>query len=338
MRDFNNFMGQYQENWRRKNIKSKEQGYQKGVQRPWILPSALWEENLWDELRSTGKWPVSEYLSENSVQRHTGSHNLKSSWISGVNFYFPFGQTNEGRALLSSFLRARLNPGIESIQSLELEYAEGGRLSPRNLLGEDGGSRGQGQTSPDIALLINHGAGLILIENKLTEHSFYPCSARITRDSKSRPGNPDKDRCFQLRLVLAQYSMNCHQHTWGRKYWELLRAVINEHQLGCLKCCPAALGGYQLFRQQALAEGIARSGKYSLVMSCIAIDQRNEELRKCLSSTGIDDISGWGNLFKGKASFGIFTHQDWFNWVKTNSSEASWSEWIKWIKGRYGMA
>lgn len=30
------------------------------------------------------------YLKKHDVQRHIGSHNLKSPWVSGVNFYFPF--------------------------------------------------------------------------------------------------------------------------------------------------------------------------------------------------------------------------------------------------------
>ncbi len=58
-----------------------------------------------------------------------------------------------------------------------------------------------------------------------------------------------------------------------------------------LRSCPAAHAGYQLFRQQALAEGIAGSGKYDLVVSSLAVDDRNNTLRECLKKTGIaDDI------------------------------------------------
>jgi len=35
---------------------------------------------------------------------------------------------------------------------------------------------------------------------------------------------------------------------------------------------------YQLFRQQALAEGIAASGKYEFVVSCVAHPREGESL------------------------------------------------------------
>ncbi len=85
-----------------------------------------------------------------------------------------------------------------------------------------------------------------------------------------------------------------------------------------LRTCPAATAGYQLFRQQALAEGIATSAKYEFVVSCLAVDERNEDLRTCLAKTGIADIRQWGALFKGKASFSVFTHQDWVHWVRAH--------------------
>src|SRR5665647_1298327 len=166
-------MADMQVRWRERNIDDQEHGFQNGVSRPWILPASRWEDGLWPPLRSEGRWPVSDYLKAHDVHRHTGSHNLKSSWVSGVNLYFPFGQSEGGRKLLATYLAARVDERIRSVDSIELEYAEPGDLSPSRLLGEEGGSRGSGQTSPDIAFLVNEGAGLLLVENKLTEHSFY---------------------------------------------------------------------------------------------------------------------------------------------------------------------
>ena len=104
-----------------------------------------------------------------------------------------------------------------------------------------------------------------------------------------------------------------------------------------LRTCPAASGGYQLFRQQALAEGIAASGKYELVVSCVAMDERNEDLRTCLASTGIPDIRQWGKLFKGKASFAVFTHQEWVRWVAAHGDRDQWGEWLRYVDERYGF-
>lgn len=337
MRDFNKYLGELQVSWRADNIASLEQGSQNGVQRPWILPAALWEQGLWAELRSDGKWPVSTYLEKNQVQRHAGSHNLKSSWISGVNFYFPFGQSTHGRDMLAGFLRQHVDERIHDVQSVELEYAEEGELSPAVLLGEGGGSRGSGQTSPDIGILVNGGKGLLLVENKLSEHSFYPCSARTKKDSERRPANPDASRCNNITSVIDSAGGSCHQPVWGRKYWALLADVVNRDAIGQLQCCPAARAGYQLLRQQALAEGIARSGKYDFVVSCVALDERNETLRGSMARTGIEDVASWGQYFSGRAGFKVFAHQQWFDWVVTHDEESAWTDWRDWIRARYAM-
>ena len=61
-------------------------------------------------------------------------------------------------------------------------------------------------------------------------------------------------------------------------------------ELAALPQCPAANSAYQLFRQQALAEGIAQSGMYDLVVSNVAVD-----------TTG---TSPWTPRFSGTASVG----------------------------------
>lgn len=240
MADFDALMNEHQVAWRKRNIATLEQGTQNGLQRERILPSALWQEGLWPSLRGTEPGSVQHYLDDKQVQRHTGSHNLKSSWISGVNTYFPFGQSDEGRQLLASFLAAKIDSRILKVDSVELEYAEDGSLSPLELLGEDGGSRGSGQTSPDIAFIVNKGRGLVLVENKLTEHSFYPCSARTSSGSLERPANPDVARCKDAVAVLSDPTQQCHQETWGRKYWYLLHDVVDTDKLSGLSCCPAS--------------------------------------------------------------------------------------------------
>jgi hypothetical protein len=336
--DFDTFIAEHQVAWRANNIDGTEEGTQNGVQRPWILPAVDWELGLWPDLRSDGRWPVGAYLDKHQVQRHTGSHNLKSSWVSGVNFYFPFGQLAEGRDLLASFLQRSVDSRIKTVDSVELEYAEEGSLSPAALLGEGGGSRGSGQTSPDIGVLVNDGTGLLLIENKLTEHSFYPCSARTKTGSVSRPANPDAARCANVSAIIRDPEAQCHQQAWGRKYWGLLSECVDVEKIAQLTCCPAARSGYQLLRQQALAEGIAASGKYDFVVSCVALDDRNDTLRHSMSATGIAEMAAWGDYFRGKATFRTFSHQDWFAWVESHDADAVWDAWRAWVGCRYDVA
>lgn len=42
---------------------------------------------------------------------------------------------------------------------------------------------------------------------------------------------------------------------------------------------------------EPLAEGIAKSGKYEFVMSCVAYDSRNTILIECMSQAGINDFT-----------------------------------------------
>ncbi len=309
--------------------------------RPWIVPPRLWEEGLWQGIRSGADNPLSEYLKKNNVQKHRDAHNLKSSWVMCANLYFPFRRSGRDRDLLASFLRAHVAPQIESLDEIELEYAEDGTLRPSRLLGEAGGRRGAGQTSPDLGLLVNGGRGLVLVENKFTEGDFSRCSAskkpKEPKGNEARPGNPDPERCNHVLAVAEDPGGQCHQSVWGRRYWEHLAPVVDRSALATLPWCPAARRGYQLFRQTALAEGIARSGKYELTVSAVAVDERNSELNVSLRRSGISELRRWGQLFRGRAHFAVFTHQQWVDWVRDHADDGRWDEWLFWIGARYAI-
>jgi len=102
-------------------------------------------------------------MKAHAIQAHTGKHNLKSSWVLCANLYFPFGASENGRGLLAGFLRKHVSGKISSVDSLHLEYAAEGELHPSTLLGESGGQRGSGQTSPDLAFTVNGTSSTMLI-------------------------------------------------------------------------------------------------------------------------------------------------------------------------------
>ena len=336
MRSFDSEMTERQVRWRRDHVSTDEPGVQNRVTYPWLLPRWAWQEGLWPPLRGEGPGSLQAYLAANRVTPHSGVHNLKSSWVSGVNLYFPFGASADGRALLAGFLREHVDARVRSVESLDLEWAGDRELSPRTLLGETGGTRGSGQTSPDIALRVNGGEGLLLVENKLVEHSFYPCPARTGSGSVARPGNPDPSRCDDVRALLADPS-RCHQVALGRRYWHWLHDAVDAEAFAALPRCPAATAGYQLLRQQALAEALARSGRYGFVTSVVALDARNRRLARSLAPGGVADVRDWGRLFRGSASFAVVTHQDWAGWVRARDAEGSWRAWSAWIAERYGI-
>ena len=165
-------MNRHQVEWRESNVSSPDMGKWQGDPYPWIVPRNLWEEGLWPGIRTGSDNPLVTYLKRSGVQKHSGVHNLKSSWMLCANLYFPFGRCSRDRSLLASFLRQHVARQIESLDTIELEYSEDGNLHPSHLLGETGGSRGAGQTSPDLGLIVNGGRGLVLVESKFTERDF----------------------------------------------------------------------------------------------------------------------------------------------------------------------
>ena len=132
---------------------------------------------------------------------------------------------------------------------------------------------------------------------------------------------------------------------WEESLWPGIRtgsdnplaAYLDREVLAAMPCCPAARRGYQLFRQTALAEGIARSGKYDLTVSAVALDERNEGLNRCLRKLGLSDLRGWETVFRGRAMFAVFTHQQWVGWVREHDREGRWREWQCWIRDRYAI-
>lgn len=329
--------------WREANISTKEHGTQsknrktgEPIYHSHIIPKNNWKETIWDGIRDE----LVNYIDnpELKVQAHIGTHNLVSSWILAANLYFPVKKSDSLKKLSLSFLQQYVSSKITELVNVELEFAfpKGDILHPAKLLGEMDGSRGSGQTSPDVAFEVKtiDGDGLILTECKYTEHSFYGCSARKIDKESTRINNPDPNRCMK-RVKDCDYSSVCHQTVWGRKYLSLLE--ISEFGKSKLERCPAATGGYQLLRQHALAEGIAQSGRYTFVASTVAFDNRNADLKGCLRTTGIDDFqTGWGKLFAGKAIFKTWTHQEWVQFVRDNQVNGDFNEWLGYLNERYG--
>ena len=321
--------------WRKHHVETSEHGWQNGKQRPWILPKTHWEKGLWPGIRSDSENSLQSYIDTTGIQKHQYVHNLKSSWVSCANLYFAHRQDIR---LLGRFLAEHIDQRIFEIERLELEYAEDPPLDPTTLLGEPQGQRGAYQTSPDIAFIVTlktGGRGLILVENKFTERWFDLCSGR-----NNRYRNPDPGRCLDAQAVIQNPAAQCYLLHWetgrrkNRTYWHYLN--ISHSGRRTLRQCPAA-EGYQLFRQQALAEAIAQEGAYDLVVSAVAYDARNTVLTQSMQSAGIDNFStDWAALFDGQARFASFTHQDWVDWVRTHDAHGQWADWLGWVTKRYG--
>lgn len=335
MNDFDAYTRDQQTTWRREHLKNQTPGEHNRKKYPFILPRADWQDSLWQGIQSGSSNPLDAYLNKNNIDHHTGVHNLRSSWILCANLYFPFRQD---RALATSFLRAYVSANIAEVVDIQLEYAAEPPHDPKTLLGEPEGTRGKNQTSPDVAFIFktsDGSDGIVLVENKYVEHSFYQCSGR-----KPQYGNPDARRCLD-KAVLSDLEGQCYLNDWkaegreNRKYWDYI--TISETGKQILKKCPAAVAGYQLFRQQALAEAFIRTGRYTQAISCVAYDARNETLQHCLKRTGINSIENWGKVFSGKAQFRTFTHQQWVKFVADYDSSNKWQNWLEYVQARYAF-
>ena len=136
--------------------------------------------------------------------------------------------------MLASFLTKELGLKVDTVDSIEFEYAAEGKLSPRQLLGEEKGMRGSRQTSPDVAInftCADGKCGIYLVENKYTEHHFYGCSAanKTLNKGHAQRGlspNPNSARCMDIATLLSDVDTNCHQLTWGRQYWRILKDCV----------------------------------------------------------------------------------------------------------------
>ena len=323
--------------WRHKRLgEVKGDGKWAGRSYPFILPRSARERNLWPGIQESGRFPLSEHLTANKIQAHKGRDHLLSSWTLCANLYFPFGQDDRGKDLAAGFLREKVDPRIHQVTAVELEYEDPEEaLKPRELLGEPGGNRGANQTSPDVCFLVeleDGTPGAVLTEVKFTEHSFYDCSA-LRKRKKARRQEP----CSDMARLLQSPQMMCPQHLdLGRRYWDHLAGVFNGQGLSR---CPAVSGGYQLLRQQALAEGLAGSGKYGLVVSAVAWDHRNTWLMESVKKAGIKRVDqDWADLFRGKAPFRAFSHQEWVAWVRSKGGGPSdWcKDWLVYMEDRYG--
>lgn len=315
----------------------REAGWWMGRPYDHILPLRASAENLWPGLRDGGVRPLERWLAAHDVQPHKGRDNLLSSWTLCANLYFPFGASPGARAVLAGFLRAQTGLPVARVRAVELEYALPAPHDPGTLLGEQDGKRGANQTSPDVAFEVTLDDGreaLVLTEVKFVEHSFYDCSG-----CKALPAAERRVSCWDLAHVLADPVARCaHAATRGRRYWDHLSGPLSAADPAArTRRCPAANGGYQLFRQQALAEALARTTDLAATVSSVACDARNAGL--LASVPGLADLRrGWGPMFAGRASFTVWSHQAWFRWVAGAGHAPTWAaDWLAWVGDRYGF-
>jgi hypothetical protein len=330
--DFRKEQIKLQKEWKQKqNDISKENGWYNKKQAEHIIPESEWIMTIWKPLRQK----LANYLRDENLDKHTGAHDLLSSWVLCSNLYFGTFINEDFKELFRQFIEKKISIKIEKIDTIYLEFVPSERSKP-NLLGEPGGIK---QTTPDVAIIFSSSKekGLILVECKYTESSFYNCFGRKEKDNSGKIVNPNPKNCDEIATIENNCLFN-NSKKWIRKYWNYLK--ISKDGLKKLKKCPACTGGYQLVRQQSLAEGIIKCGNYEYenVWSCVAYDRRNEKLMKSMKRVGINSVKNeWRKLFDIKTKFIVWEHQEWVEYVRENGKGEFENNWISYINERYNM-
>ena len=305
---------------------ARPEGSYRGKPRPFCLPAARAEENLFEGIRADAL----EYFEREQIKWHDGrgsnpSNHLCSSQVQCVNFLYPFADEPEA-------LRTLLSPVFPDIQSMLPMEGDGHFVSFEwigldNYLGEKirpnaRRTRGANFTSADAAVMFRRQDGtrqIALIEWKYTE-SYSPTWLGI---SKSRTDRRD-----------------IYRHLYDSPDCPLEKTRVPE--FGDLFYEPF----YQFLRQQLLAHEMERAKelKCNLVTVLHVAPARNRDFHRVTSPglrpLGDSSIEVWRGLVRPSDRFiSVFTETLFGDFpVDTHPELAAWRQYIgdryPWLRRR----
>jgi hypothetical protein len=184
----------FKQEWPHFTDSARAEGMYRGSLRPFCLPTAYADENLYASIRL----PALEYFAHAGIVWHNGqagnpSNHLCSSQVCCVNFLYPFVDKPEALAVL---LRP-IFPGLRRVLPIEAsnhQYVAFEWIGSENYLGErvprgGGRTRGANFTSADAMVMFECGDGrqqIVLIEWKYTESYAKNVSKKIARSGTDR--------------------------------------------------------------------------------------------------------------------------------------------------------
>lgn len=292
-----------------------------------ILPTDLWDLNLWEQIRNTARI----HFVEEEIAWHDQRHNLLSSQILCVNIFFPLRDEQE---LLAGFLSDRV-PQLAGVGKMHFEY-----VGDKNYLNEPGG-RGRMRTSADVALQwfdASNSRGLLILEFKFTETEFGRCGGATSG------GNSDRSRCRHANSIVAAPERMCYLvYPKGRPYWHIAlgpRSPLRIDLLAKEACCPFRFDFYQLMRNQFLAhetESDPDSG-FERAIFGVVCHAENEALQR-MGRTFRGErnpLRAWAGLLRQPDRFISFTVQDLLAWLDARLP-SHLEEWRAFLNAKYGL-
>jgi hypothetical protein len=316
--------------WKREHI-TVEPGYYayKGREIPYdaILPAEMIHDYpaiyspVVDELR--------RHRRENPFRLHSHFNHMASSQAANVNLMLPILQH-----LLGNKVLGLLKPDFASLATDHLDHGYclefwGGNFgrgkSDGGPLGDKSGSHG---TDSDIAIAYRNFEDelcLWLIEHKLTEKEFTPCSG---------PKSENRDRarhdCASTFAEIVGNKHNCFHHDYGRrKYWDITDSnrsmFINDANHAA---CPFQGGMNQLWRNQLLAMAIEQDEKQPYKHAWFSVVKHP-------ANTSLDaTLVAFADLVGNNPKFSVFTSEDVLRAAEARQDDEL-NRWATWYRNLY---
>jgi hypothetical protein len=277
--------------------------------------------------------PVVEELrrhrKENLFRLHTHFNHMASSQAANVNLFLPVLQHPLGSKVLAS-----LKPDFASLATDQLDHGYclefwggnfGSDKSDRGPLGDKSGSHG---TDSDIAIAYRNFAGelcLWLIEHKLTEKEFTPCSG-----PKSKNRDKALHDCTSTFAETLRHKHTCFHHDFGkRKYWVITegnRPFFVNHAKHAE--CPFHGGMNQLWRNQLLALAMEQDEQQPYKHAAFSVVKHPANPHLDASLNAFKDLVGHN------PKFSVFTSEDVLRAAEALQDDAL-NQWARWYRTLY---
>ena len=272
---------------------------------------------------------LSRHRGLNDFRLHTHFNHMASSQAANVNLFLPILQHPLGSKVLTL-----LKPDFASLATEHLDHGYcleywGGNFrsdnADRGPLGDKSGSHG---TDSDLAIAYHNFDGelcLWLIEHKLSEKEFTPCSG-----PKSDNRNQARHNCSNTFAEILKNKHTCFHHDYGRrKYWDITEAnqsFFSGHTQ--YMRCPFQGGMNQLWRNQLLAFSIERDSKYPFQHAYFSVVHHPK-------NTALDTtLNAYKSLVGNNPKFFAFTSKDVLD-AATSQADTELQIWADWYKGLY---
>ena len=291
-------------------------------QRPLLWPH--WADGVHPAYRKLAK----RVVAEDSVALHDYAAHLRSSQAFAFNLFLPFREGN--RAELAGCV-SRLVGVPLTIDRVQFEW-----VPPGPLLGELVGERpatDEPATAVDVVLwsrLPDGQRSAVLLEVKLSEPHFTPCSGRDSR------GNRRKDVCNSARLFFDDpttcYLRRPYRKQRDRRYWEIFAAshgsIRDAFPGASLEGpCPFAYEAQQPMRNLAIARGLEQDEDSVVTRAWFALCAHDDN---AVIGKHWDD---WRAMLPDPAMAPALAASD---VVRAGEAEGH-SDWAAWMRARYRL-